>query len=138
MSDYERHKCVAYKVTDEDAEKFGLEDLVDLDWHSPFKDKFCPTYAYDKETNEDKIQLECMDNFYLICKHIYYTYDDDCAEFGRSRYLTETEQEKYKKYFEWIPDFDPKKLKFLDYSFYNCCEPDDYWSERPDDFYNEI
>lgn len=64
----------------------------------------------------------------------------DEGDFGRSRFLKPSEQEKYKKLFsEVIPEdlIDPTLFKYVDYCYYDCCECDDYYVKK-DSFEEEI
>lgn len=36
-----------------------------------------------------------------------------------------------------LPNIESSKLKYLDYCYYNCSEPPDYYNGT-DEFYNEI
>jgi hypothetical protein len=108
MSDYVRNKAVFYPITGETA-----NDVLDPVIKEPF-------------------EIECMDdgdkcNYYL-CYNLYHTYGEESGDFGRSRPLTVTEREKYKKVFsEYLDDIDPEKFKYVDYCYYNCCECTDYY-----------
>ena len=77
-------------------------------------------------------------------QYLAYTLDSDygaeSGEFGRSRFLKPSEQEKYKELFsEVIPEdlIDPSLFKYVDYCYYNCCEADDYYVKK-DSFEEEI
>ena len=117
MSDYARTKAVFYPIDSTLAEK------LDYELEEPF-------------------EIECMDdgnkcNYYL-CYRLYHTYGEESGDFGRSRTLTETEQEKYKNIFsDYLNDIDSKKFKYIDYCYYNCCECEDYYLAK-DEFNTEI
>ena len=53
--------------------------------------------------------------FYHLCYRPYHTYGEEGGDFGRSRMLTDAEQEKYKKIFsDYLNDIDSKKFKYSD------------------------
>ena len=149
MSDYVHNRQVAYPIGKHDPylmekyvskikDKYGdFVDVCDLEMCDELKDLF----GYGRETN--KFDVECFYdykhnnyNYYLV--YVLYTdYGEESDDFGRSRFLTPTEQEKYKKIFEQIMPIDETKLKYLDYCWYNCCECDDYYV-ADDGFEDEI
>lgn len=118
MSDYVRNKAVMYPI---DAE---LADKLDNEIEEPF---FLEVFDDNKNLN------------YYLCYGLYHTYGEESGDFGRSRVLTETEQEKYSKLFsDYLNDIDTKLFKYVDYCYYNCCECIDYYIGSFDDFYNEV
>ena len=136
MSDYVRNKQVLYPITKELLKKLNCNDIYDLEddfekrlqVESDFTAEVFIDYSGTKNTNE----------------YLAYTLDSDygveSGEFGRSRFLKPSEQEKYKKLFsEVIPEdlIDPTLFKYVDYCYYNCCEADDYYVKK-DSFEEEI
>ena len=132
MSDYERNKQVLYPVTKELLEKLNCNDIYDIEEKFPSKSNFTIEGFIDYGGTED------------YNKYLAYTLDSDygveSGEFGRSRFLKPSEQEKYKELFsEVIPEdlIDPSLFKYVDYCYYNCCEADDYYVKK-DSFEEEI
>lgn len=152
MSDYRRTKAVFYPVEGIDFTKIYGEKVTsvsDLSWRADaLKDYFSSQSDFAKE-NGGHFDTEyfCDYNTDGECRAYltfvkYSSYGDESSDFGRARYLTESEKEKYKKLFELIlPDIDAAKLKYIDYCFYNCSECEDYYIDRTamnDEFYREI
>ena len=139
MSDYCRTKAIMYPLGDDQAVKqlcksLGVEDYFDLEDLKPelFKRVKGKPY-FEVEVMEDN----WVGNYYLSYV-LYYTYGEECGEFGRNRFLSPTEQEKYKAIFEQVlPEIDTSKLKYVDYCYYNACESSDYYKYN-DDFNDEI
>lgn len=128
MSDYERNKQVLYPVTKELLEKLNCNDIYKFPAKSNFTIEGFVDYSGTKNYN----------------RYLAYTLDRDygaeSGEFGRSRFLKPSEQEKYKELFsEVIPEdlIDPSLFKYVDYCYYNCCEADDYYVKK-DSFEEEI
>lgn len=132
MSDYVRNKQVLYPITKELLEKLNCDDVYDLE------ERFS---AGSKFNAEGFIDYDGTKNYN---QYLAYTLDSDygaeSGDFGRSRFLRSSEQEKYKKLFgEVIPEdlIDPSLFKYVDYCYYNCCECDDYYVKK-DSFEDEI
>lgn len=130
MSDYVRNKQVLYPVTKELLDRLNISNIFDLAF--PRGSKFGAEGFIDYGGTED------------YNKYLAFTLDSDygveSGEFGRSRFLNPSEQEKYKKLFsEVIPEdlIDPTLFKYVDYCYYNCCEADDYYVKK-DSFEEEI
>ncbi len=130
MSDYERNKQVLYPVTKELLDRLNISSIFDLAFPrgSKFNAEGFIDYGGTKNYNQ----------------YLAYTLDSDygaeSGEFGRSRFLKPSEQEKYKELFsEVIPEdlIDPSLFKYVDYCYYNCCEADDYYVKK-DSFEEEI
>jgi hypothetical protein len=118
MSDYVRNKAVMYPIDE------VLSDKLYGELEEPF---FIEAFDDGKNIN------------HYLCYKLYCTYGEESGDFGRSRVLSETEQEKYSKLFsDYLNDIDPKLFKYVDYCYYNCCECDDYYLNGNDDFYNEV
>ena len=132
MSDYVRNKQVLYPVTKELLEKLNCVDAYDLEDRFPAGSKFTTEGFIDYSGTG-----EC--NHYLAYE-LSSTYGEETGDFGRSRFLKPSEQEKYKKIFsEVIPEdlINPTLFKYADYCYYNCCEADDYYVKK-DSFEEEI
>jgi hypothetical protein len=67
-----------------------------------------------------------------------YDYDAN-GEYGKVRELYPSEIEKFMPIFKLIDeDIDMSKVRYVEYCYYNCCEPDDYYDTTKDEFYNEL
>lgn len=87
MSDYVYTKAIMYPITKETLEKMNLEDVYDLE------EKF-PKTDLGKFFIEAMIDYKLKDGCnYYISLELYSNYGDDATDFGRSRFLTEKEQE---------------------------------------------
>lgn len=132
MSNYVRNKQVLYPVTKELLEKLNCDDVYDLEDKCPSNSNFKAEGFVDYEGTGDY-------NKYLAWE-LFHDCGADEGDFGRSRFLKPSEQEKYKKLFsEVIPEdlIDPTLFKYVDYCYYNCCECDDYYVKK-DSFEEEI
>ena len=132
MSDYVHIKAIMYPITKETLEKMNLKSLYDLE------EKF-PKTELGKFSIEGMVAYKSDLRYgHYVSLELYNTYGIEDYEFGRSRFLTEKEQEKYASPFKQIiPDLDPNKLKYVEFCYYNCCECQDYYVEN-DEFYEEV
>ena len=130
MSDYERNKQVLYPVTKELLDRLNISNVFDLDFPRGSKFNAEGFIDYGGTENYNQYLAYTLDS----------TYGAESGEFGRSRFLKPSEQEKYKELFsEVIPEdlIDPTLFKYVDYCYYNCCEADDYYVKK-DSFEEEI
>ena len=129
MSDYERTKGVAYPIEQDLLKKLGLQDA----WGLASKAENLFGYIADTFSIDVFVDYKGDDKcrYYLIYK-TYNTYGKEYGDFGKSRFLTQPEQEKYIEIFKQVlPEVDGSKLKYIDYCYYNCSEAPDYYV-RPD------
>jgi len=119
MSTYIREKVLRYPM-DGDLETFE-EKYQDLfSWGEPGKFQIAPT-------------TKGFIDFVLECDR------DADGEYGKTRALSEKEQEKY--HATWakiIPDVDMNKVRLVEFCWYNATEAPDYYDETNDPFYDEI
>ena len=130
MSDYERNKQVLYPVTKELLDRLNISNVFDLSFPRGSKFNAEGFIDYGGTENYNQYLAYTLDS----------TYGAESGEFGRSRFLKPSEQEKYKELFsEVIPEdlIDPTLFKYVDYCYYNCCEADDYYVKK-DSFEEEI
>ena len=132
MSDFVHTKAIMYPITKDTLGKMNLEDPYDLE------EKF-PKTEFGKFCIEGMVAYKSgYDYSRYVSLELYSTYGVEDSDFGRSRFLTEKEQEKYVPLFnQIIPDLDPNKLKYVEFCYYNCCECQDYYVEN-DEFYEEV
>lgn len=132
MSDYIHNKQVLYPITKDLLEKLNCGDSYDLEEKFNIKGKFGTEGFIDYEGTKNYNEY--------ISYELSSTYGEENGDFGRSRFLTASEQKKYKKIFsEVLPEdlIDPSLFKYVDYCYYNCCEADDYYVKK-DSFEEEI
>lgn len=130
MSDYVRNKQVLYPITKELLDRLNISDIFDLEFPRGSKFGVEGFIDYSGTKNYNKYLAYELDS----------DYGAESGEFGRSRLLKPSEQEKYKKLFsEVIPEdiIEPTLFKYVDYCYYNCCECDDYYVKK-DSFEEEI
>lgn len=130
MSDYVRNKQVLYPVTKELLDRLNISNIFDLDFPRGSKFDAEGFIDYSGTKNYNQYLSYELDSDYGV----------ESGEFGRSRFLKPSEQEKYKELFsEVIPKdlIDHSLFKYVDYCYYNCCEADDYYVKK-DSFEEEI
>ena len=133
MSDYCRTKGVFYPITEEDLKSIGLTDTFYFELDPRFKDLFehwNPRKRKDYFDTVGMIDYSSDDSkvrYYLVYV-LFDSYGDESSEFGMNRELKPAEQDKYEQIFKQIfPNVDKNKFKYVDYCYYNCCEPNDYY-----------
>lgn len=160
MSDYEHIKAVRYKPTEEEIDKIfeGLKEwrkqtddycwiksrddwydyLEDVKFELLFnrngrdRDYFSIGYGYSYEGDQTNHYVDFV---------LFRSYGDESGEWKRSRYLSDTEKEKWKIKFQKIfPNPDVDRLRLVDYCWYNGVEDPDVYDPEDieDDFYNEV
>lgn len=132
MSDYMHKKQVLYPVTKELLDKMNIENSDKIEENLHKQDNLEMEYFIDYSGTG-----ECNE---YVAYELFSDYGADCGEFGRSRFLKPSEQEKYKKIFsKAIPEefIDSSLFKFVDYCYYNCTDCDDYYIKK-DKFEEEI
>lgn len=130
MSDYVRRKVIRYPLDDRDCH--DLFDRINLSKKDePFDIVGC--LDYNQKGDPQMVFLD-----YILID----TYGEDCGDFGKVRELHPSEKDKYGKifgdFFEGLLDIDKDKLRLVDYCYYNCCEPQAYYSTEFDPFYEEV
>ena len=135
MSDYVHNKQILYPITEEYLKERDLEDAWDLEFTAEFK----AASHQVAELPHGRLKIECMKDAMFIAIELFSSDGEESCDFGRSRFLSDTEQKKYAKYFELALGgvIDPKKLKYADYCYYDCCESPNYYDDSCDDFYEE-
>ena len=132
MSDYVHNKQVLYPITRKLLNKIGIDDSFEIEKNLHKWDNLDVEYFVDYSGTGES-------NEYLAYE-LYSDYGEESGDFGRSRFLTEKEQEKYKKIFsKAIPEefIDSSLFKYVDYCWYNGVQCDDYYV-REDSFEEEI
>jgi hypothetical protein len=138
MSAFCRTKAVMYPIGDRTAvdalcRSLGAEDRFDLEELKP--------ELFESDGDKPHFKFEAMVSVkctYYLSYVLFYEYGASCGEFGRNRFLSQTEQEKYKSIFEQVlPTVDTGKLKYVDYCYYNASESPDFYNAQ-DEFNTEI
>lgn len=130
MSDYVHNKQVLYPVKEELLRALDIEDVFELKLPSNSKFRAEGFVDYDVTRNFNQ----------YLAYELYSDYGEETGEFGRSRLLRPSEQEKYKQLFrQVIPEelIDPSLFRYVDYCWYNGCECQDYYVTK-DAFEDEI
>ena len=128
MSDYVHKKVIRLPFPTEilkscnadepyDCEDYLKEKLGEL-WHNRDKNSF---------------ELEYTDDACYLDWVYYYTYGEESGDWGHVRHLTQSELNIIKPYFDKIGvDYKDEDLRVVDYCYYNCCEPRDYYECKDD------
>lgn len=136
MSDYVRKKalripaecCADTSIWNDDDFYDNLEEIIK---------KSMNPHNFDVE-----VTLDISDNIhYYIDYVIDGSYGEECGDWGKVRLLTDNEKVKYYPIFsEIIPDVTMDDVHLVEYCYYNCCEPSDYYSLEGelDPFYQEV
>lgn len=116
MSDYVHTKTIMYPIDE------SVIDDID-------------TFIYNRKDQYKNFGVEVTDSgelkFYISVE-LYHTYGERSGDFGFSRQITADERAEYEKLFEEILNFadikyDPEKLRYVEFCYYNCAEPPDYY-----------
>lgn len=129
MSDYVHKKVIRYPLR-------GLMDKLNIsdgyDCENYLKEKLGNLYNRNKG-----FELELTDKNWYLDFVYYYTYGESSGNFGNVRIATDAEYGLLYSYLEEVfKDTVPKyKLRAVEYSYYNCCECEDYYElpENSDD-----
>lgn len=147
MSDYVYKKVIRYPITTEYIQSLNIPQVYDLyDYLSQprFKSITC-NYNKDKDYFDSESTIDYYNKDWK--KHEFldyileYEYGSERGYFGRSRYLSEKEKDKWVEIFKQIiPEIDRDKLRVVEYCYYNSSEPQTYYEVKPitDPFYKEI
>lgn len=133
MSDYVRTKAVRYLPTEANTIGMDPNELYDE------LEKLLPPRDYSQKSNYFAV-VGTTKRIYVDYV-LKYSYGDECGDFGRTRKLTDQELNKYVHIFKAVfPDtaINIDNFRLVDYCYYNCCEPDDYFDESDDPFYEEV
>lgn len=133
MSDYVRTKAVRYLPTEQNIAGMDPADLYEeLEALLPDRNYSQKSDYFEVTGTTERIYVDYV---------LKYSYGDECGDFGKVRKLTDRETGKYVAIFKAVfPDteVDINNFRLVDYCYYNCCEPDDYFDESSDPFYEEV
>lgn len=123
MSDYVHNKVIRLPFPKEILEKCETTDPWD-----------CEDYLKEKlgdlwdNRGKNSFELEVTDKAYYIDWVYYHTYGEESGDWGNVRLLTDGEYEVIKPYFDKLGvTYEREELRRVDYCYYNCCEPTDYY-----------
>lgn len=129
MSDYKHEKVIRLPFPKEVLKKCNTDDAWD-----------CESYLQEKlgELWENRIKnsfkLGYTDSAYYIDWLYYSTYGEESGDWGNVRLLTEKELKVIRPYFDKLGVvYEDEDLRLVDYCYYNCSEPNDYYSLNGDD-----
>lgn len=123
MSDYVHKKVVRLPFPDELKKKLNTDDPWDC---VPYLKELLND---DWDSTRNSFELECTDKAVYIDWVYYSTYGEDSGDFGTARLLTQNELDTIKPYFDKLGvNYNDEDLRVVDYCYYNCCEPTDYYN----------
>ena len=115
MSDYYHIKAIRMKVS---SKQLGVDSLYDIEDDKRFEELFHPS---------DKRRINRFE--------IAPTESEGGDNWGKARKLTEKELEKFLPMFKKIyPNATKNDLRYVEFCYYNCCEADDYFDVRTENF----
>lgn len=122
MSVYEHMKVIRCKV---DMDKIGVSSLWDLEDKFPeLFDRSLPHY-FEKAVVEEENYLD----------YVYKSKIDVDGDWGKSRYLTDNEANKYLRLFSQIyPDVRRGDLRAVEFCWYNCSEAPLYYDVEEEEW----
>jgi hypothetical protein len=129
MSDYVHKKVVRLPFPKEILDKCNTDDVDDC-------------YSYLSELLGDLWNNQKRNGFDYGITHkgtyidwvYYYTYGEKSGDFGFVRLLTQKELDTIKPYFDKLEiNYKDEDLRIVDYCYYNCCEPTDYYDIKQGD-----
>ena len=148
MSDYVHEKVIRLKITDEIVEKFNYEVIDDfIDDFDDFIMREHPelsminlnsngTYEYYRDRfPRFEIGYGCWDRYIDLL--LFQSYGEESNDWGIVSMLSDKEKDTFVPYFETIGlEINPDDLRKVDYCWYNCSEPPDYYdlNESKDDW----
>lgn len=137
MSDYCRVKALRYKPSEKAIKQWG--ELTGET--EPYEILWALRQKYKDVFSKENLDIEYTysETCYLDLR-IEYDYGNESGEWGKSRKLYPEETEKFKAAIKLIDNFDaePENMRLVEYSYYNSCEPDDYFDETTDSFYKSV
>lgn len=116
MSDYRYMKVIRCKVN---MDKIAVSSLWDLEDKFPDLFDVSLSHYFEKAVVEEDNYLD-----YVIESKI----DDNSGDWGKSRYLTDNEANKYLILFSQVyPDVERNDLRAVEFCWYDCCEAPLYY-----------
>lgn len=130
MSDYCHQKVLRIPIT---LEELNMPESDDLRWD--LEEKYSELFSYGTPR---MFQIAPTEEFFLDYV-LEYDYDYDSGDWGKTRELYVSEQDKYRSIFQQIlPNVDMSKVRLIEFCWYNCSEAPDYYEPVKDKFYDEV
>lgn len=138
MSDYCRIKAVRYKLSQENlkilSEVTGEEDKADI--LNTLEDIYPDLF---RSNSRGYFDIACTTEDYYLDYVWEYDYGYTYGEFGKIRKLYPNEVTKMKEFYKQLGiDVEEENLRLVDYCYYTCSEPEDYFDETEDPFYKSL
>lgn len=129
MSDYVHRKVVRIPFPKEILEKYNTKSPYDCEEEV---DKMFGGFI--KTQNRNGFELDCSEKDYYIDWVYYDTYGKESGDWGSVRLLSENELNVITPYFDKLGvSYEHSQLRVVDYCYYNCCEPTDYYELTTND-----
>jgi len=129
MSDYKHEKVIRLPFPKSIIEKYNAEDPYECEEY--FKEKIGDLWD---NRSKNSFKLGYSDEAFYIDWLYYSTYGEESGDWGNVRLLTKKELEVIKPYFDKLGVvYKDEDLRLVDYCYYNCCEPSDYYELSGDD-----
>lgn len=129
MSDYVHQKVVRLPFPKAILDKCETDDPWECETHLK---ELLGNLFNNREKNS--FELTFTDTAYYLDWVYYSTYGDESGDWGHVRYLTDKEFEVIEPMFEKLcVPFTKEELRLVDYCYYNCCEPSDYYEVKQDE-----
>lgn len=124
MSEYAKYKVIRLPFPMELCKKAGVEEAGECD---KYLEEILGEDYYWKGDSRGFDITYTAGNIYLdyIIQHIS---GEDSGDFGFSFKLNKEDLDLYRPLFDKLEiGYNPKDLRKVIYSYYNCCEPEDYY-----------
>lgn len=129
MSDYVHEKVVRLPFPKEILEKFDTKDPWDCE---KYLKELLGDLWENRGYNSFKIGFTDTSEYIDWC--YYHTYGEESGDWGHVRLLTQKELDVIKPYFDKLGvSYKDEDLRLVDYCYYNCSEPSDYYNLTADD-----
>jgi hypothetical protein len=129
MSDYKHEKVIRLPFPTSFLEKCNTDDAFECEGF--LKEKLGELW---ENRTKNSFKLGYTDSAFYIDWLYYDTYGEESGDWGNVRLLTERELDIIRPYFDKLGVvYEDSDLRLVDYCYYNCCEPNDYYNLDGDD-----
>jgi len=129
MSDYKHEKVIRLPFPKKILEICNTSDVDECDEY--LKNKLGEFWEHN---DNNSFKLGYTDKAYYIDWLYYETYGEESGDWGNVRLLTDKELEVITPYFNKLGVvYEDNDLRVVDYCYYNCSEPNDYYKINGDD-----
>lgn len=130
MSYYCHQKVLRIPVTLED---LNMSDSDDLSWD--LEEKYPELFDYG---TPKMFQIAPTEELFLDYV-LQYDCDYESGDWGKTRKLYASEQDKYRPIFQQIlPNINMSRVRLVEFCWYNCSEAPNYYDLVEDKFYVEV